>query len=53
MKEFFIICTMESGQTVTWEDFAEDRNLAEGLAIDYAKQQTSEQVYKIYVEELS
>lgn len=49
-KFFYVICTMESGQTVTWEDSADDLNHAHGLAIAYATEQTGEQVYKIYAE---
>lgn len=47
---FYVICTMESGQTVTWEDSADDINHAEGLAIAYAEEQTGEQVYSTYIE---
>lgn len=44
VNSYEITLTMENGQTVIWEGYAEDQENAEGLAIEYAKNKTGEQV---------
>lgn len=44
LNSYEITLTMENGQNVIWEGYAEDQDHAEGLAIEYAKRRTSEQV---------
>jgi hypothetical protein len=39
---------MEDGKYISWEGDADDQNHAEGLAIAYATEKTSEQVDSIY-----
>lgn len=43
------ICTLvlEDKSTVTWADYADDRNHAEGLAIAWATERYAQQVYTI------
>lgn len=45
---FTIELSMEDGSYITWEDYAEDQDHAEGLAIAYAVEKSGQQVDSVF-----
>ena len=47
VNSYRVYMTMENKEVIEWEGYAEDRDNAEGLAIEYAKHRTDSQVYEL------
>ena len=47
VNSYRVYMTMENKEVIEWEGYAEDRENAEGLAIEYAKHRTDSQVYEL------
>lgn len=47
VNSYRVYMTMENKEVIEWEGYAEDKDNAEGLAIEYAKHRTDSQVYEL------